>query len=325
MIQAVSRALCVAALCAFAAYAAHAQVDVPFRTRNLSPLITIFGLPSWRATADSFEVSLTSELANHYRFSQRGTETLVLDGETWRNSLSISKPLGTDWSFTAEVPYYLQFGGILDNVVDAWHSVFNLPDGGRNNHAEGDLFFEMGNANGVFYEHSRRASALGDVQLGLWHRFGRDGTFHIAGVLKLPTGDEDILAGSGSTDFALSLLRTRSAMLRRRSAGYFWGLGLFSLGKAERIEFTQKHDGYMAVVGGSLALNERLGLKVQIDTHRALYDSELEEIGEDAFQATVGGWWRFGEHGIMDFGVNEDLEVSTSPDVVIIMNLRWSW
>ena len=70
----------------------------PFRTRNLSPLISIYAIPTWRTRNESFEFALTSELANHYRLSQRGPDTLILDGETWRNNVSISKAIGESWS-----------------------------------------------------------------------------------------------------------------------------------------------------------------------------------------------------------------------------------
>jgi hypothetical protein len=320
-----SRAVSLAVWLAFLVVAsAGAQEAEPFRTRNLSPLVAIFGLPAWRLPSAGLEVGLTSELANHYRLSQRGPDTLILDGETWRNTLSIAKSIGERWIVAAELVHVRQSGGILDDVVDAWHSGFRLPDGGRNNRPEDDLEFRMADGLGWFYSLTRPESGFGDLSLSAARRFGADDRTLVTGTLKLATGDEDILAGSGGSDWALSVLRSRPVQWRNRPAGYFWGAGVFGLGEAEHIDFEQTGSGYMVMVGGGLGLGQRWGLKAQLDVQSALFESQLEEIGERAIQATAGGWWAFGERGLFEFAVNEDLEVSTSPDVVIHMNVRWS-
>jgi hypothetical protein len=76
------------------------------------------------------------------------------------------------------------------------------------------------------------------------------------------------------------------------------------------------------VLGGALALGRRFGLKGQIDISSALYDSALEEIGQAPAQLTLGGWLDFRESMSFEFAVSEDLHVSTSPDVVIVLGLR---
>ena len=302
-----------------------AQEAEPFKTRNLSPMISIFGLPTWHVPSGSFELAVTSELANHYRLSGRGTEQLILDGETWRNSLFLSKQFADGWSVSLELPHYRIAGGILDDVVDGWHSIFGLPDGGRNNRPEGDVLFELAQNGQAFYLLDDGASAFGDVQIGIAYALGRNNGFHVKATVKLPTGDEDLLAGSGSTDWSVTLLRSREVSLGKRAAGYFWGIGAIQLGHADRILYAQEDGGLLGLVGGSLQLTQNIGVKLQLDMHTALYNSQLEEIGEDAFQATIGGWWSFTERGRLDFGINEDLEVSTSPDVVLHVNAQWRW
>jgi hypothetical protein len=302
-----------------------AQLVEPFRTRNLNPLVAIFGLPAWRTIGEHTEFSFTSELANHYRLSVRGEERMILDGETWRNAFAYSRPIGDTWAFSAEVPVYEVSGGILDDIVDGWHSIFRLPDGGRNNRPEREILFELARGTDVFYGLSSDETGIGDVQLSVGRRFGADGRLHFMATLKLPTGDEDILAGSGASDVAITILRTRSGTWRNRDAGLFWGLGIFGLGDADRIRFDQRDSGCLGLVGGSIRLTQRFGLKLQIDTHRNLYSSLLEEIGEKAVQATIGGWYETSNGPVIDFGVNEDLEVSTSPDVVLHVNVRWRW
>jgi hypothetical protein len=35
----------------------------------------------------------------------------------------------------------------------------------------------------------------------------------------------------------------------------------------------------------------RIGIRAQLDFLSAAYDTELEELGQHAVQATIGGWW----------------------------------
>lgn len=304
--------------------AADAEERRPFRTRNLSPVISIFGVPVWEPSADEpLRVGITSELANHYRFSSRGSETLILDGETWRTGFWLRYRFAERWSLGVEVPYYRQSGGVLDDVIDAWHSAFNLPDGGRNRRPEGQLEFAMADRRGVFYALDESTGGAGDILVGIGRAFGAD--THLQATVKLPTGDKGILAGSGSVDLAVTMLRARSVTAWNRPAGFFWGVGGVWLGGPEQVRFDARRGGLLGVLGGSLKPWPRMGFKAQVEMHSALYDSRLKELGDPGAQVTLGGWRQLGTRGVIELGVNEDLAVSTSPDVVLHLNLSWTF
>lgn len=303
--------------------AGSAQYVEPFRTRNLSPLVSLFGLPSWDAFQTSRSFGVTSEIANNYRLSQRGGEVLILDGETWRNNLFYSQALGEDWFVSAELPHYHQTGGVLDDLIDAWHSAFGMPDGGRNNRREDALLYQLAGPQGEFYTLDRRARGWGDLQLSVAYKLGAERGYVVEATVKLATGEEALLAGSGSTDWAISLFRPSGRMWGNRNAGYFWGAGLMRLGDADLIAFDSERYGYFAVLGGSLKVLPRFGIKGQLDAHTALYDSPLEEIGQSSVQATIGGWWDMSRRAVLEFAINEDLHVSTAPDVVIHASVVW--
>lgn len=301
----------------------HAQYQEPFRTRNLSPLVSMFGLPSWDSHQHRRSFGITTEIANHYRLSEREDDLLILDGETWRNNLFYSQAVSDTWHVSAEIAHYHQTGGVLDDVVDAWHAGFGLPDGGRNNRPEDALLFQMANAGGAFYTLDSRARGWGDLQLGVAHKLGANRDYVVEATVKIPTGDESLLAGSGSTDWAISLFRPVGAMLRNRNAGYFWGAGMARLGDPDRIDFSAERFAYFGVLGGSLKVLRRFGMKGQIDVHTGLYDTPLKEIGQTSVQLTLGGWWDMSRRAVIEFAINEDLHVSTAPDVVIHASLIW--
>jgi len=306
-------------------HVAWSQESEPFHTRNLTPLVSIFGLPTWGSDAAQHEFGVTSELANHYQSSQGGDEALILDGETWRIGLRYSHKLNRKWSLGLELPIYQHSGGILDDVIDAWHSIFNMPDGGRNNRAEDELQFTLIDENQPFLNLNQRSSGFGDFQISVNRRLGDDGRFILSAALKLPTGDESILAGSGSTDWSFTVMRPAEVSFRDRPAGYFWGVGAVLVGDATRIAYTKEDLVYVGILGGSWKILPRMGAKAQIDVHTAFYDTPLEEIGQTSVQLTLGGWREIGDRGVLEFAVNEDLQVSTAPDVVVHLGIRWGW
>jgi hypothetical protein len=203
-----------------AALPAAAQLAEPLEIRNLNPLVAIFGLPAWNTVAPGNRFGATFEVANHYRLSQRNGELLILDGETVRTSLSYARGFGDGWSVGFEVPYYRIGGGTLDDLIDGWHAAFDLPDGGRNNRPEGELLFALGDSQGMFYRLTEPQSGVGDVQLKIAHTLGKNDGFVVQAAVKAPTGDEAMLAGSGSADWSLTLLRAQALPARRRPAGY---------------------------------------------------------------------------------------------------------
>lgn len=309
--------------------AASADEAMPFRTRNLSPLVSVFGIPAWsNAPREGTRVGLAAELANHYRFSQRGDEILILDGETWRGALVLEHAFAEKWFASAEVPYYRQSGGVLDDLIDAWHSAFNLPDGGRNRRGEDQIAYVLDAGKGSIYALGRSGGAVGDVFLSVGRAFGRAGSERsrqLRASLKVSSGDELWLAGSGAEDFALTWLSASRVEAWARPAAYFWGVGALLLGTPEVIEYDARRTGLIGLLGGGIRPWPRWGVKAQLEMHTALYESALREIGDPGVQITIGGWRDLRERGVVELAINEDLAVSTSPDLVVHFNLRWDF
>jgi hypothetical protein len=302
-----------------------AQLAEPAHVRNLNPLVAVFGLPAWDTVPIGTRFGATAEVANHYRFSLESNEFLMLDGETFRSNFALTHGFASGWSLGVEVPYYHVGGGVLDDVIDGWHSAFGLPDGGRNARPEGELLYRYGTLPTASFTLTEPQSSIGDTQLKVARLIGADQGFVVQASVKIPTGNEEILAGSGSTDWALTVLRTRPLLARRRAAGYYWGLGVVRAGDPLEVDFDHETWVPTGVVGGSWQVLPQWGVKGQIDVHGAFYESPLEEIGTTAFQATVSAWRRMGQRGQLELAVVEDLNVSTAPDVVLQAAVAWLW
>jgi hypothetical protein len=143
--------------------------------------------------------------------------------------------------------------------------------------------------------------------------------------VKLATGDTEMLAGSGSADEWLTLLRSRALPERRHPSGYYWGVGIMHVGDPDIIEFRSETSVYTGVLGGSWQGWPRWGLKAQLDVHTPFYDSPLEEIGETALEVTFGAWMQRRKDARLEFALVEDLRVNTAPDVVFKIAAHWSW
>lgn len=314
---------CASLLLLLAGNIAGAQEIQPLRTPNLSPPAAIIGLPVWSEVPAGTVFGISAEVANHYRQSIAAGEILRMDGETVRLRAYYQKSVGKKWSFSLDVPYLRQSGGVLDDVIDGWHSIFNMPDGGRNFRPEGAIEYRFGLADSEFFMLDRSGSGLGDVQLGFSRRLGTDTGWTVSGAVKLPTGDEDILAGSGATDVSLSLLRVKQTQTRGRASGYFYGLSLIDVGTPEKVLFRAEERAVAAVLGAGIGVSPRAGFTAQLDLHSPLYDSPLEEIGQTSVQATVAAWFLTRSGPVFEFAVSEDLHVSTTPDVVFNFNFKW--
>jgi hypothetical protein len=298
----------------------------PMRARNLSPPVAIFGMPSWDSGLDSgssARFSLVGNIASHFRFVSAGNEDLILDGETWRLDMIYERRVTTAWTVAAELPIVRNSGGVLDDFIDAWHSAFKLPDGNRNSRPEDELQFYYDDGAGPSYFRSQADTGFGDLMLSAARPVGRDGSWRLKFSLKLPTGDADLLAGSGAADAAISLLQHRATRWRSQPAGWFWGTGLLRLGQPDTFPGRSRDWVALGMLGASWQPFPQLGFKAQLDVHTAFYESELEELGSAAMQATFGGWWVIGERHVLTVAVIEDLVVRAAPDVSLQVGFQW--
>ena len=289
--------------------------------------MAIFGVPGWDVGLNAemtSRLALSWEMASYFRFVSAGPEQLIVDGEMWRASLIYQRLVADSWTIGVELPMIRQSGGVLDDVIDAWHSTFNLPDGRRNTRPEDELQLFYTDGSGPSYFRSQPGSGLGDLQLSAARAFGVADDWLLKLTLKLPTGDDELLAGSGATDVAATVLRTGTTTWRSHAAGWFWGGSLLRIGQPESLP-AQAHDWVaIGMVGASWQPFPSIGFKAQLDLHTAFYDSRLEELGDPAMQATVGGWWAVDERRILTVAVIEDLIVRAAPDFTIQVNFAWS-
>ncbi len=305
---------------------------IPFATRNQSPLIQIYGLPTPEPAAllekGQFSTGLVLDVANNFSSSSTTGESVLLDGETYRTNLSLRYGLRDRFELGIDLPYISHAGGFLDGFIDDFHDFFGLPDGGRPQAPKDRLDYNYRRNGKDLVDLTGNAHGFGDLRLSVGWQLLREagpspGSAALRVSLKLPTGDSDQLLGSGSTDLALSLTGQREYPLENGRFSAYASLGALFMTDGEVLEDQRRNLAGFGSLGLGWAPLEWLALKIQADGHTAMYkDSNLEEIDSLSIQLVMGGTLQLAETTSLDLAIGEDIMVGTSPDVVFHFGLR---
>ena len=324
---------CIAAvLCVFSTALAQAQnpsADAGgFAVVNHNPLISIRGLGrDWGTQVTpvgQHAVQMGYSVASSFDGGQTATERVDLDGESERAEFRVFWGIAPGWEVGAEVPYVRHSGGYLDNLIIDWHDWFDLPQNGRDVAATGVLDFSYANAAGAQLAVLDDAAGLGDVQLFVGRTLAhapRSATT-LRAHLKLPTGDDQELLGSGGVDGGVSVHHWRSL-----GGGFDMGawLGVNYLNSGDVLADQVRSVVGQAGIRTAWSPNDRIALRVQWDMHSQVYEnSKLRQLNEIAYLLSFGGTVKLGARSALDIVVVENyLHPEISPDVAF--QLAWRW
>lgn len=322
--------LCVLALSGGVSSAeAGPQSVKPLYSFNQSPLIQIYGLPalgeSRVLSPDESTISLHLQMANHFTGATTSSEILSLDGETrrltlvWRQGL----PGNSEWSF--ELPYVSHGGGSLDASIEEFHDIFGMPQNGRTDLARNRIDYRYSRQGVNLVNLARAVSGAGDMRLLAGKSLDTEKIFSgytaaWRASLKLPTGDDKELLGSGSTDLAtwLSIATTRPP----DKWNLYGGGGLLLMSEGNVLPAQQRHFVAFGTLGISQRFFPQLTINAQLDTHSPFYDDTgLRQMGKNAVMGLLGLDWEFEPRKSLMLSVSEDFVVGASPDVAFNMSL----
>ena len=318
-------ALCCLALSCLSGTAA-ARPVTPFYSSDLSPLGLLYGLPALQEArilgGKEQRYRLVADLASNYTIGRSRDEELIFDGETSRVIFEVAGNVARGMELSLKIPYLGYSGGMLDGFVRGWHDTFGLPQGGRDR-VENSLLEYRYTRNGETRVLAREpVEGLGDISLGAgWQlvtpREGQENALALRTSLKLPTGDSDLLLGSGSTDLAVWLSGARGGYGLGYSGSLYGGVGLLIMSRGDVLTEQQNQQLVFASLGAGAWLIPQLALRLQLDYHDAIYaDSRLPQLGSDVLQLSIGGSLRLIKHTEIELSVVEDVAVGTTSDVV---------
>ena len=187
------------------------DVATPLRIVNLNPFQLLYGVPgplgAHVMARGSSELIASMDMASHLIEASSGAERVLIDGETYGQGLAMRHGFGDGWEYLFEAAALSHRTGAFDGFIETWHDVFHLPQGGRDRAPRDRLALFYANGGRTYYDIGRNVSSLGDISLGVGYAvphwpFPNDG-LAIRGIVKLPTGDEASLAGSGGYSASL--------------------------------------------------------------------------------------------------------------------------
>jgi hypothetical protein len=299
---------------------------VPFRAKNQSPLIQIYGLPAAGNAVllppGRKEVGLTLDHSSNYVLEQDAREKILLDGETTRLTLGGLYGFTQRLELGIEIPYISHSGGFLDGFIIDYHDLFGFPQGGRDQAPRNRLLYQYSRDGAEKLKIDRSGGGLGDVSLLAGLQLYHDGQKNPRAValranVKIPSGDSAMLCGSGSTDASLSIAVSDDYLLPLGHGTVFGSAGLMVMTRGEILPEQQRDHVFFGRIGMGWNPLEWLAFKVQMDAHTPFFnDSSLTPLSSNAAQLLIGGTLALGRQTTLDIAVSEDIVVQTSPDVV---------
>lgn len=304
----------------------------PFNTFNQSPLVRIYGLPHDTGAdivpAGTFRIGLDQDLSSNYTVSDSPREQITLDGEAYRMAFTARYGVASRWEAGIEIPYIIQGGGFLDSFVIDWHTIFGLPQGGRNSAPKGRLLYSYRKDGVQKLLMDGSDSGIGDISLtgGVSLADVRTVDSHdslaLKAVVKLPTGDSSYLRGSGGTDVMLQLCGSMINYTEWGSLGVYGSVGGLAMSGSDVLRDQHKPLAGVGTLGLGWGPTSWISFKVQLNGTTPLYrDSSLAELENSPVLLVVGGALKFPGDYLLDIGVTEDVAVATAPDVSFHLGL----
>jgi len=304
----------------------------PFKTTNQSPPVIIQPLPAessaWISPKGKFSSALTFDLASNYTSSSTVSEQILLDGESYRWTLSTRYGVTDKLELGIEIPWIVQSGGFLDSFIIDWHKTFGMPQGGRDIAPKNQIEYRYSDSGGQRLLMDSSGSGLGDLVLTggmkLYEEQApeRHDAIALRATFKFPTGDSDSLRGNGAVGGTISLCGSSTYFTERGSFGLFGSAGGMISAKGDILGDQQRPVAAFGTFGLGWGAASWISFKAQINANTPLYkDSSLAELSDPAVMLVTGGALHLPGDYLLDIGVSEDISVATAPDVAFHLGL----
>jgi hypothetical protein len=309
---------------------AYADSGRLFSTRSINPFTQIFGLPMQPSVQSSeagkWETHIVYQIVNHADMASEGEESIVLDGESDLTSFMLSYGVNERWRIGVDLPYVSHQAGNLDGFIYDWHDLWGISNSKRMG-PDDLLNFDYSRSGAAQASIVDRASGIGDLRLWADYKL-RDGgstgtSIHSRVTVKLPTGDEADLHGSGAMDVAADVIAQRRLHQGKTYLDIVGHFGLLVLGDGEVLASQQEDLVPYGGAGLVWGVSDSIEIVLQASAEGSYFDSDLDELGGTSLQLTVGGRYRWPAHNIeLAVGIVEDLVSDATPDVAFHFELR---
>jgi len=323
------------------------SVQGPLPTRDNDPTNTPFLRPSPIDASvlghgqARFDAAL--DISNNFiTISDPGNRRYIVDFEEQRLNLTYGRGIGRDQEIGVALPLIARDGGVLEQLIDTFHSIFGFKGGGRGNVPSGRTLFEFSNADGqtivnrngiasgigdVVFEYRRRLTAGPEsdaVLAGSGESSPRQIAASVRALVKLPTGSSRKVLGSGAADFGLG---TALTVRPGRQLALHGNAALVFLGRPHFDNFTPRRSSLVhSLVAVEYLLTRRTSLVVQTDDNPAPIRTGIAYADRPRRQFTFGVWQRIGPTDRLFLSMSQNdfgPAAKVSPDVTLSTGMSW--
>lgn len=310
------------------------EQGAPIYIGNQNPFVLVYGIPKAEAGFITPKGKLNaafSYFVSNNAFSETAAsgESMIWDGETASYSVKLRYGVLDRLEVGLDVPYVQHSGGYLDSTIRKFHSIFGYSNDRQKEFEKNQIHYKVDDNGNALYETKGSSHGLGDIRFtaGIPLLPGSADSrryLTVRSVLKLPTGDSADLLGSGGTDVSAGLAYSDFELLKSINVVLGANLGLVYLGDSDVLSDMQKN--YAGYGGASIdwIAAKWLELKLQLDMHSAIYDSELLQLGT-SLQLLAGGTVHLPGDVLLDLGISEQLSTDATPDVGFYLMLGYQF
>jgi hypothetical protein len=258
----------------------------PAPVRNFQPIQLVFlNLPFERAaTFGPGEIGLHLESAEINEIATtQGPVQSALKFETNRTVIGARYGLAPHWEFGLDMPFISRFGGFLDPGIDLVEGLFDVGNVERDlypNNSFGDFYVRKGQTK--LFDGGKETLYPGDLSLAVKREISVGSglpLLALRGAVKLPTGSEGKVTGSGKPDFGLGLA-AEHRLLERLMLYLNFGL-VYPVGPITPADLTL-NPIFTQSFAAELAITRRLTALL----HQAVYTSPMHGTGTRLLDGT---------------------------------------
>jgi hypothetical protein len=283
----------------------------------LPPVLGRDAVPAAGTLQQRIYLSDTNEFVDR----SNANETIVVDGEATQLSYELRYGIGGRWEAGLYVPLLLQGGGILDGLIQGWHSFWHLPNENRGDAPDNRYLYQYSRNGKQLLEVSQGSLTLGDVRLTTGYQLAEHLTARA--MLQLPSGDASHLSGNGAVGGAAWLdgaLPLHGDYLRRLTL--YGSLGYSDTATGAVLAPQQRNGIPFGAAGLSYRITPLWDARLQIYFHGAPYrDSELSALTHIGAPLTFSTSYRVAPNTSVSLGFQEKANIYASPDFGIFLGL----